>query len=121
VVRDHERVVVHPAAPPALHRAIIAACCARTVRRTIRRERSASERARPPATSAWRGGCIGCFDAAPGCVARGAPSDEATWFAGYAWTCVACANCGEHLGWVYERAGAGAARFFGLILIRLRE
>jgi hypothetical protein len=58
---------------------------------------------------------IGCFSTAEGCVVRGEPSAEATWFAGCAWSCAHCANCTEHLGWSYE----GRAAFFGLILERL--
>ena len=58
---------------------------------------------------------IGCFDAA-GCRVDGAPTLEHTWFAGFAWSYALCANCGAHLGWLYE---SDAARFFGLILARL--
>jgi hypothetical protein len=59
---------------------------------------------------------IGCFDEAPGCAVTGEPTDEATWFAGFAWSYAVCANCREHLGWCYEGEGG---RFFGLILVRL--
>jgi hypothetical protein len=59
---------------------------------------------------------IGCF-ASAGCTVDGEPTDEFTWFPGYAWSYAACANCREHLGWCYE--SAGGLRFFGLILQRL--
>ena len=59
---------------------------------------------------------IGCFREAR-CSAEGAPTLDATWFAGFAWTFAHCANCGEHLGWCYDDGAAG--RFDGLILARL--
>ncbi len=58
---------------------------------------------------------IGLFDEAR-CRVEGAPTLEATWFAGMAWSYALCANCGAHLGWCYQGDGA---RFFGLILARL--
>ena len=58
---------------------------------------------------------IGCFRDAR-CRVAGAPTLEATWFAGFAWSFALCANCGAHLGWRYD--GDGAA-FLGLILARL--
>ena len=42
---------------------------------------------------------IGCFREAR-CSAQGAPTLDATWFPGFAWTFAHCANCGEHLGLV---------------------
>jgi hypothetical protein len=58
---------------------------------------------------------IGCFRDAR-CRVAGAPTLEATWFAGFAWSFALCANCGEHLGWRYDSDGAA---FLGLILARL--
>jgi hypothetical protein len=58
---------------------------------------------------------IGCFQKAA-CRVDGEPTDEATWFAGFAWSYAACANCRTQLGWCYE---GDAGRFFGLILPRL--
>jgi hypothetical protein len=58
-----------------------------------------------------------CFADAPGCAAAGAPTSEATWFAGYAWQLALCSACGEHLGWWYVGA---ADAFAGLIAPRLR-
>jgi hypothetical protein len=60
---------------------------------------------------------IGCFRNAPGCRAAGRPTDEHTWFPGYAWRVALCAGCGVHLGWYYQ--GGGGGRFYGLILERL--
>ncbi len=62
---------------------------------------------------------FGCFAAAPGCVARGAPSKQATWFAGFFWWIEVCAGCGVHLGWLFFADGGG--EFHGLVLERLRE
>ena len=58
---------------------------------------------------------IGCFAAAR-CRVQGAPTLEATWFAGCAWSYALCANCGAHLGWCYD---GESGRFFGLIFARL--
>lgn len=60
---------------------------------------------------------IGCFSAAPGCVVAGEPSDQFSWFPGYAWRYAHCAGCGAHLGWCFESGSGG--RFFGLVLNRL--
>lgn len=57
-----------------------------------------------------------CFSAAPGCLVVGPPTQEATWFQGYAWSFALCAACQRHLGWSYSR---GESRFFGLIATRL--
>jgi cereblon len=51
----------------------------------------------------------------------GQPSSESTWFDGYAWTIMNCAECNEHLGWRFTEDGHGGvaeviglAEFFGL-------
>jgi hypothetical protein len=59
---------------------------------------------------------LGCFAEAPGCISTGEPTDEFTWFPGYAWSFACCANCSAHLGWCYE---GGGPRFYGLIFARL--
>ena len=61
---------------------------------------------------------FGCFGEAPGAIAVGKATTEATWFVDRSWRYAACLYCGEHLGWVYEGEGE---RFFGLILDRLRQ
>jgi hypothetical protein len=58
---------------------------------------------------------VRCFAAAD-CRTDGAPSTEATWFAGWAWQCVLCIGCRTHLGWRWERGGDA---FYGLIADRL--
>jgi hypothetical protein len=61
---------------------------------------------------------IGCFATASGACPFGVPSEEHTWFAGYAWRMAVCGGCGEHLGWLFEGSGPS---FWGLILEKLRE
>jgi len=47
-------------------------------------------------------------------------STEHTWFAGYAWSPVACGRCGLFLGWRFEaRTGQEPGSFFGLLEERL--
>ncbi len=58
---------------------------------------------------------IGCFSEAHGCLVTGNPSNEHTWFSGYAWQIASCSNCGNHLGWFF----IGEAPFYGLILDRM--
>lgn len=60
---------------------------------------------------------IGCFASASGCQAVGVPTEEWTWFRGFAWQIAICKGCGEHLGWRYSNTGSDT--FFGLILGRL--
>ncbi len=62
---------------------------------------------------------IGCFGAADGCLAVGNPTEEFTWFSGYAWQVALCAACRTHLGWRFS--ATGGSRFFGLIVERLVE
>lgn len=56
-----------------------------------------------------------CYSSADGAVEVGEPTQEATWFAGYAWTFAICSNCHNHLGWFYR----GERCFVGLIATRL--
>lgn len=61
---------------------------------------------------------IGCFSSAPGCHSAGDPTEEYTWFPGFAWSFALCGGCMAHLGWLYE---SGSRRFHGLILAGLVE
>lgn len=61
---------------------------------------------------------IGCFRKAPGCLARGEPTDFFTWFPGYAWSFALCRACVAHLGWRFTGRGDD---FFGLILDNLKD
>jgi hypothetical protein len=49
------------------------------------------------------------------CYVQGPPTNEFSWFAGYAWSYAMCGACHTHLGWYYE----GPMKFFGLISDRL--
>jgi hypothetical protein len=59
---------------------------------------------------------IGCFRNAKGCFYFGTPSEEFSWFAGYAWQIAGCRLCKNHLGWYFSSKNDS---FFGLILDRL--
>ena len=61
---------------------------------------------------------IGCFAVAPGCATGSDPSNEFSWFPGYAWQVAVCRGCGTHLGWLFR---SGDSRFHGLIVDRLAE
>jgi len=61
---------------------------------------------------------IGCFMNAQGCFTMGNPTAEFTWFSGYSWSHVICANCVNHLGWYYQ---SGSSSFYGLILDQLMK
>lgn len=56
-----------------------------------------------------------CFSDAPGAAELGDSTEEASWFAGYAWAFAVCRQCQNHLGWWYS----GEKRFAGLIATRL--
>lgn len=58
---------------------------------------------------------FGAFAEAEGCLVRGPPTPEDSWFAGYVWEFAYCAACHTHLGWAFHGGGS----FFGLILDRL--
>ncbi|MBN1653579.1 MAG: hypothetical protein JXA30_07365 [Deltaproteobacteria bacterium] len=61
---------------------------------------------------------IGCFSSAPGCLPQGGWFTHWSWFPGYSWQVVLCANCAIHLGWLFQ---SDSENFFGLILRRLEE
>jgi hypothetical protein len=55
------------------------------------------------------------FSRAIGCRPTGVPTQEHTWFPGYAWCYCLCDRCRAHLGWQY----AGPSEFVGLIRDRI--
>lgn len=59
---------------------------------------------------------FGCFREAAGCATTGDATTEYTWFPGYAWRIVLCANCHVHLGWRFQTE---EDYFYGLIINRL--
>ena len=59
---------------------------------------------------------IGCFATAEGCYPRGQPTDQHSWFSGFAWQIAQCRSCHYQLGW---RFTGDATSFYGLILDRL--
>ncbi|MEQ8504448.1 MAG: cereblon family protein [Rhodospirillales bacterium] len=58
------------------------------------------------------------FLEAPGAGDQGSPTDEFSWFPGYAWNFALCRNCSEHLGWRYT-SDLDPPLFWGLIKDRL--
>lgn len=46
----------------------------------------------------------------------GQPSEEFSWFPGYAWTIIECRQCGIHLGWKFTATNGDLtpSSFFGL-------
>ncbi|MBN1699230.1 MAG: hypothetical protein JW881_17045 [Spirochaetales bacterium] len=44
---------------------------------------------------------------------------EHTWFPGYAWTILVCAECREHLGWAYHSSDRNPSHFYALIRDKL--
>jgi hypothetical protein len=50
----------------------------------------------------------------------GEPTQEHTWFPGFAWRVGLCAACQAHLGWRFDPVAEGPA-FFGLITTEIEE
>jgi hypothetical protein len=63
---------------------------------------------------------ISCFKEAPGADDEGTPTEEYSWFPGYAWNLAICRGCGVHLGWRFEGTAVPAV-FFGLIKSALTQ
>jgi hypothetical protein len=59
---------------------------------------------------------IGCFSKARGCRQNSIPSEEFSWFSGYAWQVGICRGCNSHLGWIFSNHNH---LFYGLILDKL--
>lgn len=52
----------------------------------------------------------------------GVPTEEFSWFPGYAWRFAHCGGCGRQLGWRFLAvAGAGPGSFWGLLARELVE
>ncbi len=50
----------------------------------------------------------------------GEPTQEHTWFPGFAWRAGFCSGCGVHLGWCFD-AVPGGTQFFALITSEIVE
>mgnify|MGYP001001038095 CR=1 FL=1 len=59
-----------------------------------------------------------CFSKAPGIILSGKPTQEFTWFDEYLWQISHCQNCGEQIGWFFQKNDQ--ERFFGLINDKIR-
>lgn len=53
-----------------------------------------------------------CYDMVIACTPVGLPTEEHTWFAGYAWQIADCGSCGIHLGWRFR---SHSHEFYGLV------
>jgi len=62
---------------------------------------------------------IRCFSSAEGCVNRGFPTTDFTWFEGFSWRLSLCSECHSHLGWFYQSKGDES--FYGLVADNLIE
>ena len=53
----------------------------------------------------------------------GEPTDDYSWFPGFAWTIASCASCGYHLGWLFysQSENEWKMEFASLIVTKLRE
>ena len=58
------------------------------------------------------------FYSCPGAIALGNATSEYTWFPRYAWRMAFCRQCGQHLGWHYERTSRfeRPSEFWGILL-----
>jgi cereblon len=59
--------------------------------------------------------CIGQIDSSS-VMTQGSPETANSWFPGYAWTCMSCRVCSQHLGWLFTKATESVqpAYFWGL-------
>ncbi len=64
---------------------------------------------------------VRCFMKADGCLIRGEPTTEFSWFDGRCWQYASCSNCLAHLGWLFSSSYESdtTSSFFGLIADKL--
>ncbi|MGE0491522.1 MAG: cereblon family protein [Vulcanimicrobiota bacterium] len=114
-IREEAALDAQPALEPV--RAIVCRACGAAVtssRQAIEIDGRHEHTFRNPAGYSFH---VLCFREAPGVRAMGAPTTEACWFAGYAWSLALCGECQQHLGWRYS--SAEQSPFHGLIATRL--
>ena len=58
---------------------------------------------------------VRCFGLAAGVAEMGEPETAFSWFPGYSWQILDCANCRIHIGWRFR----GPDAFYGLVAERL--
>ena len=58
-----------------------------------------------------------------GIMAQGEPSAEYSWFPGYTWQIINCADCWTHLGWEFcaTREDLRPKQFYGLTKTAIRD
>lgn len=54
-----------------------------------------------------------------GVITSGQPTEEHTWFAGFAWRAISCASCQAHLGWRFD--AESSPTFWALITTEILE
>jgi hypothetical protein len=59
---------------------------------------------------------FGCYQDALGCAIEGAAVAADSWFPGYLWRLAMCADCGQHIGWLFEHDD----HFYGLLLDKIQ-
>jgi len=59
---------------------------------------------------------FGCYQEALGCAIEGAPVAADSWFPGYLWRLAMCADCGQHIGWLFEHDD----HFYGLLVDKIQ-
>tara|TARA_B100000513_G_scaffold62261_1_gene24380 strand:+ start:390 stop:737 length:348 start_codon:yes stop_codon:yes gene_type:complete len=78
------------------------------------------DRERVCANPAGRMFVVVSFAEAPGAADVGPPTEDYSWFKGYAWNFAHCRGCNSHLGWRYTSNGTPPV-FWGLIKDMLRN
>lgn len=59
---------------------------------------------------------FGCYQEALGCAIEGPTVAADSWFPGYLWRLAMCAECGQHIGWLFERED----HFYGLLIDKIQ-
>jgi|TARA_B100000809_G_scaffold75340_3_gene73073 hypothetical protein len=59
---------------------------------------------------------FGCYQEALGCAIEGPPVAADSWFPGYLWRLAMCADCGQHIGWLFEHDDY----FYGLLVDKIQ-
>jgi len=110
-----------PGAKPGDDRAVLCAACRAPIARA--RDRIEVDGAHVhtfvnPSVVPYR---VACFGEAPGTVGVGEDSTFWTWFKGFSWRVVVCAQCVAHVGWCFRAVDQADRLFFGLIVDRILE
>jgi hypothetical protein len=61
---------------------------------------------------------LACYREALGCAISGERTAADSWFPGFGWQYAWCAECKQHLGWLFDKTDA---YFYGLITDRIQN